>query len=416
LLKRWSEEWIAGHDPERDRPLDQGVVRDGWLGFAPASAGDIVAVETRLGRSLPPSLREFLLVTNGWRDAGNFIYRIAGTAELQWLCDTGDSHWIDAYGGYADEGEVDDGDILARSLRVSLDGDAAVMFLDPDDVDDDGEWAGYWLSSWSGMGPERHGSFYDLMYGQYVRFHRLRKPKGTTREHWDGEVERARAAALAGEVDGPLLVFEEAERFGRERAALLRFQMLAMLSEGSRALPGNIVLYGDERARLFRDPLFAEELLPLLFAEDRFNHSGERDTLERLMRTEPDPVYVLDAEYQARLREPDFRVWFGNQEFDAAVRRIVDRLTADPVFQVPDPARRGPRNVADMQEYARIEAGRRRLTDEAWLELLAAMKLWRPVSADHIAPVVLLAEPVLDLMITPERGRQILSTPRGEGR
>jgi cell wall assembly regulator SMI1 len=82
FLKRWSEEWIAVHDPENDQPLEESVVRDGWLGFAPASADEIAAAEARLGRSLPPSLRAFLEVTNGWRDAGHFIYRVAGTAEL----------------------------------------------------------------------------------------------------------------------------------------------------------------------------------------------------------------------------------------------------------------------------------------------------------------------------------------------
>lgn len=58
------------------------------------------------------------------------------------MADTKDSHWIDAYGGYANEGEVDDGEILGRSPRISLEGDVAIMYLDPEDVDEHGEWAG----------------------------------------------------------------------------------------------------------------------------------------------------------------------------------------------------------------------------------------------------------------------------------
>jgi cell wall assembly regulator SMI1 len=81
FLQRWSEEWIDSHDPEKERELDEAAVRDRWLGFAPASEEEIAAAEARLGRTLPPSLREFLAVTNGWRDAGCFIYRLAGTAE-----------------------------------------------------------------------------------------------------------------------------------------------------------------------------------------------------------------------------------------------------------------------------------------------------------------------------------------------
>ncbi|MFE0376113.1 SMI1/KNR4 family protein [Streptomyces inhibens] len=185
FLKLWSEEWIAGHDPERDAPLDEGAVRNGWLGFAPASADEVAAAEARLGRALPPSLREFLLTTNGWREAGNFIYRLAGSSELAWLADSDDSGWIEAYSDteFADEDDEDEdiepeGEILARSLCLSLAGDAAVMLLDPKDVDERGEWAGYWLASWSGMGPERFDSFYDLMYNQYTGFHSLREGRG----------------------------------------------------------------------------------------------------------------------------------------------------------------------------------------------------------------------------------------------
>lgn len=192
FLEQWSEEWVAAHDPEQDRPLAEEVVRDTWLGFGPASEAEVTAAETRLGRRLPPSLREFLLVTNGWRDAGNFIYRLAGTAELEWLRDTDDRTWIDICEELAEEQEDDEeavfiqeAKVLARSLRLSLDGDVAVMLLDPDDVDDDGEWAGYWLASWSGEGPERHGSFHDLMHQQWVSFHALRKPPRATPEHRD---------------------------------------------------------------------------------------------------------------------------------------------------------------------------------------------------------------------------------------
>src|SRR4051812_7281368 len=90
LLTRWSREGIAAHAPQSDGALDEKVVRQGWLGFEPAGTAAVEAAEQRLGRSLPPSLREFLLVTDGWRDAGNFVYRLAGAADLGWLRDTDD--------------------------------------------------------------------------------------------------------------------------------------------------------------------------------------------------------------------------------------------------------------------------------------------------------------------------------------
>jgi len=385
FLKRWSEEWIAAHDPENDQPLDEAVVRDGWLGFAPAAEEEIAAAEARLGVSLPPSLREFLAVTNGWRDAGNFIYRLASTAELGWLRDL-DPGWIDAFGAAMD-GALDEDDdeyegvtpMLRRALQLSLDGDCAVMFLDPGDVDAGGEWAGYWLASWSGEGPERFGSFYDLMYGQYKSFHALDHPAGETRDQWDAKIEQARLDALGGDVDGPLAVLEEAEEFGRERAGLLRFQMLAMLGSWDGLPPGYTPVNSSESFDEWRNPLFTAEILPLLFAEDRLTgRSHGLASLEVLMADGPDEARLLVAEYQAQLREPGFRVSYGNPEFDAAVHAIAG----------------GP-------------------AEDAWPALRDAMRLWQPRTGDHIAPIVLFADPVLAQVITEDRGREILSMPRG---
>ncbi|KUJ69442.1 hypothetical protein ACZ90_11155 [Streptomyces albus subsp. albus] len=384
FLKRWSEEWVTAHDPETDQPLAAEVVRDGWLGFAPATAEEVAAAESRLGRTLPPSLREFLLTSNGWRDAGVFIYRLAGASELAWLADADDdSGWIKAYREtefFDGDDEEPEGKIIARSLRLSLDGDAAVMLLDPEDVDEHGEWAAYWLASWSGSGPQRFGSFYDLIHGQYVSFHALRRPAGATRDHWDAEVERARLAALDGEVDAPLAVLEEASRFGSDRARLLRFQLLAMLGD-TRTVPlDRVAVVDEERADFLRAPLFTRELLPLVYAEERRAPLWGSTTLRRLKNCGLEEGHAIAVDFDPDEFDP-IRLTYGNPEFDAAVHGILDRMGADP--------------------------------DSLWPELRAAIELWRPVDEDHIAPVVLLAHPALAEMITEERGRAILSIRRG---
>jgi hypothetical protein len=451
FLELWSREWIDGHDPESSPPLAEEVVRDGWLGFAPASEAEVAAAEARLGCRLPPSLREFLLVTNGWRDAGNFIYRLAGTTELEWLRDTDDRHWIEVYqdiagedagedagsGGDPDDelGEFDEDEpepygveearVLARSLRLSLAGDAAVLLLDPGDVDEDGEWAGYWLASWSGVGPERHDSFHDLMRRQWRSFHALRRPPGPTRDHWDAEVERARQAALGGEVDGPLAVFAEAHEFGNRRADVLRMQMNALLGDWQRGLI-DILWHRPDEAEILRGPLFAAELLPLLLRQDELAERHALRPLARLQEHAPQPVRDLIADYQERRRQPGFRLSFGPPEFDAAVHAIADRLAAEPAFQAPDtPARRpgglitvlyagnGPTPPRDPLASPRhVRALRADLCAAAWPDLREALRLWRPVCEDHIAPISLFAHPVLAQLITRERGREILSLPR----
>lgn len=439
FLEQWSAEWIAGHDPDKDAPLAQEVVRDAWLGFAPASEAEVAAAEARLGRRLPPSLREFLLVTNGWRDAGNFIYRLAGAAELEWLRDTDDRTWIEVWEDLAEDDVEEDEDgeeafgvqeakVLARCLRLSLEGDAAVMLLDPDDVDVDGEWAAYWLASWSGEGPERYGSFHGLMRRQWVSFHALRKPPGATRDHWDAEVERARCEALAGAVDGPLSVFAQAHEYGRERADVLSMQMKAMLGDW-RGHIASLMWCRPGNDDLLLSPLFAAELLPLLVRQDQLAHPHDLRPLPRLKEHAPAPVRALVADYEARAAEPGFRLTFGGPEFDAAVHAVADRLAGQPAFQAPDepPIRTGPIVVTlyagggprpepdPMSDPAKVRTARAGLCAEAWPELRAALRLWHPVCEDHIAPISLFADPVLAQLITPDRGREILATPRGTG-
>ncbi|MFK0257916.1 SMI1/KNR4 family protein [Streptomyces sp. NPDC090445] len=415
FLKRWSEERVDAHDPEQDLPLEAEVARGRWLGFAPARAEELAAAEARLGRTLPPSLREFLLTTDGWRDAGVFIYRLAGASGLAWMADTDEgSRWIKAYRSteFHESDEEPEGRIIARSLCLSLDGDAAVMFLDPEDVDEHGEWAAYWLASWSGRGPTRFRSFHDLMYDQYVSFHALCRPPGATRDHWDAEVERARLAALDGAVEEPLTVLEEASRFGNGRARLLRFQMLTILGDTHTVPLERVAVVKEERERavFLRTPLFTRELLPLVYAEEQRAPMWGSTPLRLLGSCGSEEARAMAVGFDRDEFDPN-GLTYGNPEFDRAVHDILDRLNTDPAFLRPEP---GPEPGAAANKPGEDPTHTvRRLPDSLWPELRAAMALWRPVDEDHIAPVVLLAHPVLAEVITEERGREILSMRRG---
>jgi hypothetical protein len=85
---------------------------------------------------------------------------------------------------------------------ISLEADAGILFLDPGDVDDAGEWAAYSLFSWTAEPPTRFASFTALMEDLYAEFHQMRKPEGETRDSRDAKVDQARLNALAGDVDG----------------------------------------------------------------------------------------------------------------------------------------------------------------------------------------------------------------------
>jgi hypothetical protein len=379
FLKRWSEEWLAVHDVEPRSAFEEPVV-DGWLGFPPASAEQMAEAEARLGCRLPPSLREFLLTTDGWRNAGNFVWQLRGTGDIGWLRDL-DSPWAADCADIDDEDDEDDEEddavLLGRSLQISLEADAGVLFLDPADVDEDGEWAAYELFTWTAMGPERHGSFYELMYDLYARFHSLDRPQCRTQREWDAKVEQARLASLAGEVDGPLKVFEEAARFGRDRAKILLFQMQVMLGDSDASRLIDAMLWPSTKSTWPLDAsFFTAEVLPVLFAEHkRTARWSTQSTLVSLSKHGSEPIRQLISDYRAKAGEPRF----GEADFDAAVRAAI---------AAPTPG-------------------------DAWKLLREVLSAWRPMSEDHLAPIVLLADPRTARLITPERGREILAMRRG---
>ncbi|ALG12021.1 SMI1/KNR4 family protein [Kibdelosporangium phytohabitans] len=337
----------------------------------------MTATEDRLGLRLPPSYREFLLTTDGWRDAGMFVWRMRDTTNLGWLRDI-EPHWE----GWEDLDDPDAGsdNKFSRGLLISLDADAGILFLDPGDVDEAGEWAAYSLFTWKAEPVKRFASFTALMEDLYAEFHQMLQPEGETRDSWDGEVEQARLDALAGDVDGAAAVLAQAEEFGRTRATVLRVQLELLLGMDyqagmllSRLLHPEFVLDG-----FLTDPVFTDELLPWLLVQHDATPPYRGSALQSLLVVGRQEIrQAVDA---GRIRHEQTPVNFGNPEFDAMIKRALAEYADDP--------------------------------DSLWESVRAAMAHWRPRTADHIAPVTLLADPVLAAVLTRERGRELLSIPR----
>ena len=66
FLKRASRDMLKDVNIREDRPDE--MVAASWLGYKGASETAILALEKRLGTSLPPSYRSFLAVSDGWRN------------------------------------------------------------------------------------------------------------------------------------------------------------------------------------------------------------------------------------------------------------------------------------------------------------------------------------------------------------
>lgn len=381
-LRRWSEEWVRSSDPGE---LDPEVLSERWLGFAGATPEAVATAEERIGRTLPPSYREFLLTTDGWRNAGIFVWRMRDTTDLGWLRDI-EPFWEESWEELCegDNADPENGNKFSRGLMISLEADAGILFLDPGDVDEAGEWAAYSLFSWEAKPPTRFASFTELMKELYAEFHQMRQPPGETRDSWDVKVEQARLEALAGDFEGAGTVLAEAEEFGRSRATVLHAQLQLFLNQYTagqslgRLLPPSPLPEG-----FLAGPLFTEEFLPLLFAgHARTATHGHSSILKSAMIGDRPEVQLIVGEYQARLHHGHSDLSYGNPEFDILIRAALNEHGADP--------------------------------DALWQAVRAAFRHWRPRTADHLAPVVLLADPVLAAILDPYRGRELLSTPRGD--
>lgn len=376
-LARWSEEWISSGEPDS---LDAEVLRQRWLGFEAATESKVAATEQRLGLALPPSYRSFLLTTDGWRDAGSFVWRMRDTGDLGWVRDL-EPHWEESWAELCDAGSDDaPGNPFGRGLLISRDADAGILFLDPGDVDADGEWAAYSVFAWAGDAPTRFPSFAALMEHLYAEFHRMRKPAGQTRDELDLMVERARLDALAGDVDAALSALTRADEFGRPRATLLRVQLLLLLGRSYEAdqLLSQLLHPAFITEGFLTDPLFTEELMPYLFRQHEIREPWQSSRLEMALIGDPPEIRAAIDAHEARARHPEYRVTFGSAEFDVAVREALS----------------GP--------------------GDPWEHIRAALPQWQPRTSDHLAPVVLLADPALAQSFTPERGRELLLTPRGD--
>ncbi|MBO1336339.1 SMI1/KNR4 family protein [Streptomyces sp. VRA16 Mangrove soil] len=380
FLTRWSDEWAASRaesiDPD---PASTGADDDARLGYPPATEADITALEQRLGRELPPSYREFLKVSDGWRYAGRFVWQVHGTAGAHWHEDGfGLGADFDAF--WAEEGNPPEVraqvGLWSRALQVDAESDAVFVLLDPEDVSADGEWAVRTWAGWRAEEPDRYPSFAHFMVAMHQEFHRFRiSDEGataftdeTTRTQ-DAAVDRARTAALRGRPAEAAELLDEAARYGRPGASDMLHQLNRL---------------GQGRARGAQQPLpdhprYVTELLPLYAAEVTRGGSGRVDHLA-------DPEIFPDSaktsgEILRAIREGSHRYRPGGA-FGAAV---------DEAW----------------------EAARWGDDTEAWRILREALPRWEPLDRDHLAPVGLLADPVLGPVLTPERCAELLATPRG---
>ncbi len=198
FLKRWSHELLDSMGKERSK-LPPEVLQSGWLGYPGATEEQITHAEVRLKTSLPSSYREFLKVSNGWRQTTPFIYKLWSTEDIEWFC-VRHQAWIDCFvQSYKDidnlasscghplipdtdyfvYGDAQDCsklrvEYLQTALQISDKGDSAIYLLNPQVVTEDGEWEAWFFGDWL-PGADRYRSFREMMEVEYENFLELRE-------------------------------------------------------------------------------------------------------------------------------------------------------------------------------------------------------------------------------------------------
>ncbi|MFF0746354.1 SMI1/KNR4 family protein [Streptomyces sp. NPDC004111] len=372
FLDRWQAEWVPPYG--EDEEYGPGAVR---LGRPGADEAAISLAEQRLGTRLPPSYRGFLAASDGWQveqTAG--VHVLGGAADIDW---SGDPYGLtEVYQESLDDDPSEQDVLLAgmwqRALQLETESDMTLALLDPGDRDEQGEWALYVYKGWSGSYPDRYPSFRAYMEAMYRGFHgdRVERPgfeNDTTRAQ-DARVEEARLLALRGRPGEAVPLLAEARSFGRPHSGLLLNQLEQLAAGDTQRDYGLLVA----------DPCYGPDLLAV-------------SAVARADDT----------------REGGDEHWLGMMAARGVDRQAAEDLLnalRDGTHRYAPPGAWG-RAVEEARESARWGA-----TDAAWHTLRDALGRWSPPGPLCLAPLGLLADPLLGPLITPERGREILATAR----
>jgi len=189
LLKALNRKLLDRMDEERKAEIPPEVLESEWLGSPGATEAQIAAAEARLGTRLPPSYRQFLQVSNGWRYSNWTEFQLWSAEEIDWFC-ARNQDWIDAWVPLSsDQPSVPDEEYfvygpeqnccntreeyLQTALEISSDGgDGDIYLLIPEVINLEGEWEAWHFGSQS-PDANRYRSFYELMqqaleWGEFV--------------------------------------------------------------------------------------------------------------------------------------------------------------------------------------------------------------------------------------------------------
>jgi hypothetical protein len=159
---------------------DKSDVSDNWLGYTGAMDQEIENREKELGVTLPPSYKDFLRITNGFRQISFFSGQLLPVQQVEWISKK-DPEFLRIYQRSFDDRVFeqekylvyDDRQrsvdfhtpFLGKTLQISEWVDGSVVLLNPR-VKFGEEWEAWLFANWY-PGARRYRSFKELMEYEY---------------------------------------------------------------------------------------------------------------------------------------------------------------------------------------------------------------------------------------------------------
>ena len=175
--------FYAEEHPDMSPPAE---IPPDWLGYPGATETQVAEAEARLGITFPPSYRQFLAVSNGWRGLMTDVDHLYSTDDVDWLR-VRDPYMIDLalaldlnqctdeeYVAYDEHGADIHACYRSRYVPTALQistrkwGLGDIWLLNPQVVSADGEWEA-WHDTGREYGPFRYRSFWDMVQVECAR-------------------------------------------------------------------------------------------------------------------------------------------------------------------------------------------------------------------------------------------------------
>jgi SMI1 / KNR4 family (SUKH-1) len=164
-LTEYSDAFLSGATEDGLWAVEDDQISARWLGYQPASDQTLAETEERLGIPLPPSLRGFLLTSDGWGPVAGWVHHLYACSEIDWFreTDTGQM-FLDLESGRPaepDDAFQDFLDVVRHGLIIAEGED--VWLLDTRTAAAGGEYAAYQFAVKYGEMSEPYPSFAALV-------------------------------------------------------------------------------------------------------------------------------------------------------------------------------------------------------------------------------------------------------------